>query len=207
MTGWRSGRGSKPTLRPTGAFHSTSGASSATTKSWMPDRHSPASLPRRRQRTACAGKSGSLLPLSERVQAGERDLLVFVGLHTGHADGANAFVLVHDRQRALDQHAGRKARKCRPVLHPILEELARTLGQRRRSGLADGYFGGDRAGAVHALEAEQGGAFIDDGDRHIPPVLDGFGLARLENLLHIGQGQARLGSHDHSYGGNLLYAF
>jgi hypothetical protein len=34
---------------------------------------------------------------SERIQAGQCDLLVFVGLHAGHADGADTLVLVHDR--------------------------------------------------------------------------------------------------------------
>jgi glutathione S-transferase len=138
------------------------------------------------------------LPLSQRVQTGQRDLLVLMGLHAGDPDGADALVLVHDRQRALDQDSGGKAGEGRPVLHPILEELARTLGQRRGPGLADRHFRGDRAGAVHALEAEKMSALVDDGDGHIPPVFQGLGLAGLQNFLHVGQGQTRLGSHDRS---------
>src|SRR6516225_2266685 len=149
-------------------------------------------------RPLVAAKAGAALSpprLSERVQAGERDLLIFVGLHTRHPDSADALILVHDRQRTLNQDASRKARERRPVLHTVLEEFTRTLGQGRSSGLADGHFGGDGAGAVHPLEAKQMGTFVDDRNRHIPSVLDGFGLAGLENFLHIGQGQAGLGSH------------
>jgi hypothetical protein len=51
--------------------------------------------------------------------------------------------------------------------------------------------------------AEQVGAFIDDGDRHIPPVFHGFGLAGLQNFLHVGQGQTRMVAPV----GNLLYGF
>ena len=40
------------------------------------------------------------LPLSQRVQTGLGDLLVLMRLHAGYANGADALVLVHDRQRA-----------------------------------------------------------------------------------------------------------
>jgi hypothetical protein len=49
------------------------------------------------------------------------------------------------------------------------------------------------------------GALVDDGDRHIPPVLDSFGFARLEDFLHVGQGQTRLCSHGHSLGNWLEF--
>jgi hypothetical protein len=67
------------------------------------------------------------LPLSQHVQPGLRDPLVLMRLHAGYANGADALVLVHDRQRALDQDAGGKAGEGRPILHPILEEFARAL--------------------------------------------------------------------------------
>ena len=50
--------------------------------------------------------------LAERVHAGERDLLVLVRLHARYADSADAFVLVHDRQRALDQHCLLYTSRC-----------------------------------------------------------------------------------------------
>src|SRR6516164_3808480 len=216
MTGWRSGLGSRLTSRRTGASRSTSGASIVTTRSWMcKDIHTLAPRSRSPSRK-CGGvvcmrgsstgyplarewAENCSLPLSQRVQTGECDLLVLVGLHARDADRADAFVLVHDRQRALDQDPGRKARKSRPVLHAILEEFARTLGQRRGSGFADRHFRGDWAGAVHALEAEQVSALIDDGARHIPPVFHGFGLAGLQNFLHVGQRQTRFRSHGRTY--------
>jgi hypothetical protein len=37
------------------------------------------------------------------------------------------------------------------------------------------------------LEAEQVGTLVNDGDRHIPPVFEGLGLAGIKNFLHIGQ--------------------
>ena len=48
------------------------------------------------------------LPLSQRVEPGERDLLVLVRLHAGDADRANAFALNEDRQAALDRQYVRK---------------------------------------------------------------------------------------------------
>ena len=47
-----------------------------------------------------------------------RNLLVFVRLHARHADRADAFVLVHDRQTALDENAGGKTGEARTLLDP-----------------------------------------------------------------------------------------
>src|SRR5262245_64233165 len=101
----------------------------------------------------------------QRLDAGLRDLLVLVRLHAGDADRADAVVLVHDRQAALDQDAGGKADEGRTLLDALLEELARPLGERRGARLAERHFGRDRRAAVHALEAEQEAGIVDDRQR------------------------------------------
>src|SRR6266404_1658047 len=98
---------------------------------------------------------------AKRRDPGLRDLLVLARLHAGDADGADALTLVNDRHRALDQQTGRKIREGRPFLDAIFPEFRRLLGERRGLCLAGRDGRGNRRCAVHALEAEQGGAVVD----------------------------------------------
>jgi hypothetical protein len=74
-----------------------------------------------------------------------RDLLVLVRLHAGDPDRADAFVLMDNRQAALDQQAGGEAGEDRPVLDAILGMVrlpfdsghAEHFGDRRNGPLAD----------------------------------------------------------------------
>src|ERR1700683_2804766 len=68
---------------------------------------------------------------AERGSARLRNPLVLVRLHAGDADGADAFVLMNQRHGALDQDTGGKIDKGRPLLDPILEELAGPFGHGR----------------------------------------------------------------------------
>src|SRR5256885_3420670 len=97
----------------------------------------------------------------QRRDARLGNLLVLVRLDAGDADRADAFVLVHDRQAALDQDAGGKGREGRPLLYPVLEEFARPLGERGGARLAPPDPGGKWRGAVHALQLQQGTAPVD----------------------------------------------
>src|SRR5262245_21536265 len=84
----------------------------------------------------------------QRLDAGLGDLLVLVRLHAGHADRADAVVLVHDRQAALDQDAGGKADEGRTFLDARFEKFARPLGERGGGRLAERHFGRDRRRAM-----------------------------------------------------------
>src|SRR3954451_10039765 len=68
--------------------------------------------------------------------SGARDLLVLEGLDARYADGADAFIVVNDRHRALNQQAGRKGDEGRAFLDALLEILAGPPRERRCPGLA-----------------------------------------------------------------------
>src|SRR5258707_2814806 len=102
---------------------------------------------------------------AKRRDSGLGDLLVLVRLHARDPDRADAFALVDDRHRALDQKPGREIGEGRPFLDAVFPEFRRLLGERRGLGLAGRDGGRDRGRPVHALEAEQGGAVVDDRDR------------------------------------------
>src|SRR6201747_2591447 len=108
---------------------------------------------------------------AKRRDSGLRDLLVLARLHAGDADRADAFALVDDRHRALDQEPGREIGEGRPFLDAVFPEFGRLLGERGGFCLAGGDGRRDRGRPVHALEAEQGGAVVDDRDRDLPVVL------------------------------------
>src|SRR5580700_10556070 len=75
-----------------------------------------------RNRVAAPGSPG--LHLCQGRDAGARNLLVLERLDPRHADGTDAFIVVHDRHRALDEQAGRKGDEGRAFLDPLLEILA-----------------------------------------------------------------------------------
>src|SRR5438445_6047106 len=135
------------------------------------------------------------MDLSERRDAGLGDLLVLVRLHARYADRADAFVLMHDGQRALDEQAGREIGEGGPLLDAILPHLGRLPRERRGQRLAGRDARGDRRRAVHALERERRAAVVDDRDRDFPVVLRRLGDAGRHHLLHVGGGQAGLGTH------------
>src|SRR3979411_2620962 len=113
------------------------------------------------------------ISLAKRRHAGLRDLLVLAPRPAGDADRADALALVDDRHRALDQEPGRKIGEGRPLLDAVLPEFGRLFGERGGLCLAGRDGGRDRGRAVHALEAEQRGAVVDDRDRDHPVVLLG----------------------------------
>ena len=131
--------------------------------------------------------------LTQRRDAGLRDLLVLVRLHAGHADRADAFALMHDRHAALEHHARRRERhEARPLLDAVLEELARPLGERGGLRLAHRDRRRDRAGAVQAFEQQRRAAVIDDGDGDGPFVLLRFGFAGGHHLVTVGRRSGRV---------------
>jgi hypothetical protein len=122
-----------------------------------------------------------------------------VGLHAGHADGADTFALVHDGQPALDRQVVGELHHDGTILDEIFPELGGPSGHGRRTGLGRGDFGGQGAGAVHALEIEGIAGVVDDGEADVPLVFLGLVAAGADHLLHVGRGQRGLGAHGSSF--------
>src|SRR3954468_15183452 len=134
--------------------------------------------------------------LTERLDAGGDDLLVFMRLHAGGTDAADADSFGHDRQAALhgsnSRHAEHGIAACLDALFPPLRRAARLS---RRAPLRDGDACIRRRGAVHACEVQQVAAVVEDGDADIPVVLLRLRLGRGRDLLAVVEGQHGSGLH------------
>src|SRR5260370_25592180 len=97
------------------------------------------------------------MDLSERRDAGLGDLLILVRLHARYADLPDAFVLMHDGQRPLDEQAGREIREGGPLLDAILPHLGRLPRERPGQPLAARDTRVDRPRAAHAVERRRRG--------------------------------------------------
>jgi hypothetical protein len=121
----------------------------------------------------------SLMELLECLNAGDRNLLVFVRLHSGRSYSADTLALIHDWHPAADQYAGWEIYKRGPFLGTVLEKLARPPGDRRGAGFTKRSLASGWSGNVHAFEAEQ-----ITTDRN-PVVLDGLGYACRKHFLYV----------------------
>src|SRR4051812_4366285 len=108
--------------------------------------------------------------LAEGFYARGTNLLVLVGLHSGHADAADAGALGHDRQPALHRRDARHLQELGALLHALLPVVGRAPRARRGAALLHGDVRVGRGGAVHAHEVQQVAAVVEDRDADVPVV-------------------------------------
>src|SRR5438105_4256431 len=103
--------------------------------------------------------------------AGLGDLFVFVRLHAGDADRADAGAIHDDRQAALHRRHARHAQELGPLADALLPGGGRAPGLGGGAALLyrDARIG--RRRAVHAGEVQQVSAVVEDRDAHVPAVL------------------------------------
>ena len=123
-------------------------------------------------------------------KSGLGHLTVFRGLDAGHANGADDFAVVNDRQTALDWKAAGQLQDSQ-VRAALFERIFEFLGRTAKQGRGLRFFLRDRDAAqlriVQPSESDQVTGAIDDGDGDRPFVLDGFGLGRRHNLTGLFQ--------------------
>src|SRR3954468_23386997 len=110
--------------------------------------------------------------LTERLDAGGDDLLVFVRLHAGGTDAADADSFGHDGQAALDGGDSRHAEHgVAAGLDAVFPHLRRAARFGRGAPLRDGDARIRRRPPIHAREVQQVPAVVEDGDADVPVIL------------------------------------
>src|SRR5919201_2623045 len=133
---------------------------------------------------------------AERFNSRGGNLLVFVRLHAGDADRADAGTVDDDRYAALHGCYFGHAQKLNALRHPFLPVGG---GAARLGGGAalldcDARVGGRRA--IHAREVQEVTAIVEDGDADVPVVSFRFGLGRGGDLLAVVERQHRSLLHE-----------
>src|SRR2546421_7089036 len=133
---------------------------------------------------------------AERFNSSGGNLLVFVRLHAGDADRADAGPVDDDGHAALHRRHLRHAQELDALRHPLLPVGGGTacLGGGAALRDRDARVGGCRA--VHACEVQEVSAIVEDGDAHVPVVPSRFGFGGGRDLLAVLERQHRTLFHE-----------
>src|SRR5437588_1083901 len=122
---------------------------------------------------------------AERFNSSGGNLLIFVRLHAGDADRADAGAVDDDGHAALHGRHFGHATELDALRHPLLPVRGRAarLGGGASLLERDARVGGRRA--VHAREVQEMPAIVEDGNAHVPVVPSCFGFGGARHLLAV----------------------